>query len=46
MKYNKHKLAQKAALTSSKVNNFFTPLKITKDESLKLVPVIVRYFNP
>ncbi|CAI6360864.1 unnamed protein product [Macrosiphum euphorbiae] len=35
MKSNKHKIAQKAALTSGKVNNFFTPLK-ANDESLKL----------
>jgi len=35
MKSNKHKIAQKAALTSDKVNNFFTPLK-ANDESLKL----------
>ncbi|KAE9531248.1 hypothetical protein AGLY_010454 [Aphis glycines] len=35
MKSNKHKMAQKAALTCSKVNNFFTPLK-ANDESLKL----------
>lgn len=35
MKSDKHKIAREAALTSSKVNNIFTPLK-TNDESLKL----------
>jgi len=35
MKSNKHKISQKTALTSGKVNNFFTPLKANY-ESLKL----------
>lgn len=35
LKSNKHKIVQKAALTSSKVNIFFTSLK-ANDKSLKL----------
>lgn len=35
LKSNKHKIVQKAALTSSKVNSFFTPLK-ANNKSLKL----------